>query len=115
MSKLTPAQSRVSTHWPRHTFHASKVTSYRDSRVMFNAARALGLSASYSGNLFVTWPEAETHVDRVIAASMERILRRLDRWNRPSEEEIGELREFVKNWCPMALPAFDLIRFRMYV
>lgn len=111
--KLTPAQERISTGWPIHTFHAVKIKSYRESRVAFEAAKKLGLRASWSGDLMILRP---ARTDSVVDASVERILRGLNSYVKGwGEEEKNERREFLRRWCPISLPAFDLIRHKAYV
>jgi hypothetical protein len=122
MKKLTPAQQRIAGNWPKNTFHAARVKSYGDSRVMFRAAAALGLRATYSGTLFVTYPAPKNAAEEVLFAAAESEVRKVYYSNhkqyrclRPSEEDNARRRKVVREFVPVALPAYDLARHNAFV
>ena len=115
-AKLTPAQARISTAWPQCTFHVIKIANYRQSKVAFAAARKLGLTAVWTGPLMVIWPKQDNQLTTMVYACAARMLLALHYHERTwSDHEKDTRRRFLKRWCPAALPAFDLIRHKMYV
>jgi hypothetical protein len=122
MKKLTPAQQRIAGNWPLNTFHAARVKSYGDSRVMFRAAAALGLEATYSGSLFITHPKPKTPAEEVLFPAARCQIRRVLQdhhkqytWGRPSDADAAHKRKIVREFCPIALPAYDLARHNAFV
>lgn len=118
MSKLTPAQARVSSCWPKEArFHCVKVRSYRESRVVFEAARKLGFRATWSGDLMILRKPSGNPVTDTIEAGVDRFLRGLrPYWAKDqSPEDLGHKRSVLRRYAPQALPCFDLIVSQAYV